>query len=1293
MPITGCRTILCPGLNKHARFLLTFLLLYLSVVPVTQAQTINSNAVPVSASFTNGGFELPVIPASPGFLYTPNVTVNNWTLSGHSGLSRNGTAFTAGNPTTPQGIQVLFLQIAGTASTTFTPAAAGYYRVSFLAAKRANGGGNQSIAVEVDGTVIDTIRPATITYVTYRSTVKFLTAAAHTVTLRGLSPLTDNTAFIDDVKYEKIASWTDNTSWTGGVVPVSANPVVIDPGEAMVLNGNATVKSLHIRGTLIAAREPNLALSSEWIMVDGNGALLDWGTATAPYKMKATITLLGNRTNVNINGWNAGEKFLASRDFGVIEMHGESKMSWTQLEATATKNATTITVKDPVSWSVGDSIVIASTDFNPAQAEKKAIVSITPNGKTITLNSALAYMHYGFTHTYNGLILDERAEVGLLTRNIRVVGSNPTAGFGGHCMFLNNGRARFSGVELYNMGQKNIKGRYPFHWHELTSVNGQYFRFNSVHRSFNRVIAIHDSDSGQIENNVAYDHIGHGFFLEDNFSVRNIFYRNLGILTRVPASGEAIEPHDRTPNPTQGSTFFITPATFWINHPDNDFIENVAAGSDGTGFWYLAQVNQKMGINNNNRSHSNTFNFTVDGNIDMNGNFTYGHYRPPVGQTPLINGFTSFKGRERGLWTRGDLMYFDNCRLADNPRNTFFANNQQLRSGLIVGKSLNTGNPVTSNELAASRSLAIPNLPATDEFNIFYGHSLYDGPSGLSTVHFAEFSGTNSFCFSIFAAALKSPVHWAQGITFDATVSAASKFYFAKSTDAEMMYSSGLIDRDGSITGTANTVITPKIIPHPSFPLRVYENTYNRRPAATEQTAWGAYVNTGAAFRLHRTDDYTYNGTAYTTYPQYAIRSDGPAMFDGATDFAAVVPSWHQNPVIPNDTNFRYSWQRHKIPNRTQTTLHFANDNDYVISVFPNMPSGTYVYGNVTTAGTTNTTTPLTKAVSYDALKSSSSQGYFIANNTLYLKQVASTADEPYATTPFGHGRKSTPINICMQQNCPYATQTGERTEVTLADLELGPDSRFSVGKTGALALPVLLYDATAASDPNDAINSKVSWTINKVADAADDYVDMRISFPRQIWKEFNHIKLNFSGAKVRVIVHDKPNGDLDLGEVNPGATATVLLNAAVNDSYLDNVVGLTLRVRESYFATPSVTMNLFNIALTIGAPGTIAPPVTAVQNEQLVARNGMAENRLTVFPNPAAGKVTVAAFFNESEMGTITLVNSLGKVVYTVRPTINKGKNEWILQLPAELLPGVYMLKLETMRSGIRTSKLTVTR
>ncbi|MBL7728389.1 MAG: hypothetical protein JNM68_11920, partial [Dinghuibacter sp.] len=624
----------CPVPVKKIFYTAPVILLLLFPVLCSVAQTISSNAVPVVTAVTNGSFESNTVTDPAGYSYTPNIVATGWTLGNtHAGLTKNNTAFTAGNPGTTAGVQVLFLQIAGSAETTINMPAAGYYRFSMRAAKRGNGGGNQTIAVSMNGTVFDTIKPASIQYNLYRTGVVFMNAGNNVLKLQGLSVGVDNTAFIDDVKYERIASWSATASWTGGVVPSAASQVVIDAGEAVVLDVNTTVKNLHIQGELIAARDKDLQLGSDWIMVNGPGAILNWGTPTTPYKRKAVITLRGVFTNdtANVNNWKAGENFLAARNYGTIEMHGESKMSWTQLEATALKNQGTITVKDITNWSVADSIVIASTDFNPTQAEVKAITAIS--GKTITLHSPLAYMHYGVTHTYNGLVLDERAEVGLLTRNIRIQSNNPVNGFGGHCMFLNNGKARFSGVEFLNLGQKARKGRYPLHWHELGSMNGQYVQFSSIHNSFNRAVAIHDTDSGRIENNVAYNHIGHGFYLEDNLSTRNYFYRNLGILTRLPAAGEAIEPHDRTPNATLGSTLFTTPVTFWINHPDNDFIENVAAGSDGSGFWYLGQNNQKMGLNINNRGHSNTFNFTVDGNINAAGVFTYGHFRPPAGQT------------------------------------------------------------------------------------------------------------------------------------------------------------------------------------------------------------------------------------------------------------------------------------------------------------------------------------------------------------------------------------------------------------------------------------------------------------------------------------------------------------------------------------------------------------------------------------------------------------------------------------------------------------------------------------
>ncbi len=59
----------------------------------------------------------------------------------------------------------------------------------------------------------------------------------------------------------------------------------------------------------------------------------------------------------------------------------------------------------------------------------------------------------------------------------------------------------------------------------------------------------------------------------DTFSARWIT-GNLGLLTREPAAADRLLP-------TDGS-----PATFWVTNPDNVVSNNVAAGSQGNGFWY-----------------------------------------------------------------------------------------------------------------------------------------------------------------------------------------------------------------------------------------------------------------------------------------------------------------------------------------------------------------------------------------------------------------------------------------------------------------------------------------------------------------------------------------------------------------------------------------------------------------------------------------------------------------------------------------------------------------------------------
>ena len=79
-----------------------------------------------------------------------------------------------------------------------------------------------------------------------------------------------------------------------------------------------------------------------------------------------------------------------------------------------------------------------------------------------------------------------------------------------------------------------------------------------------------------MQHNVAFNNMGHAYFLEDGIEVGNVFEGNLGIWTRVSS---ALLVSD------------TSPATFWATNPNNTYINNVAAGSEAYGFWFRLNQN------------------------------------------------------------------------------------------------------------------------------------------------------------------------------------------------------------------------------------------------------------------------------------------------------------------------------------------------------------------------------------------------------------------------------------------------------------------------------------------------------------------------------------------------------------------------------------------------------------------------------------------------------------------------------------------------------------------------------
>ncbi len=447
---------------------------------------------------------------------------------------------------------------------------------------------------------------------------------------------------------------------------------------------------------------------------------------------------------------------------------------------TAKAGSARIEVLNASGWRKGDVIVLAPTDFDSTQAEKRTIAAIA--GNVITLDQPLKYMHFGKI-TFG---VDERGEVGLLTRNILIQASEDAerSYFGGHIMAMAGSKMYVSGVELNRMGQNMHLARYPIHWHLVGEGKGQYIENSAIHDTYSRCVTVHGTNDVRVENNVTYNTVGHCYFLEDGVETGNQFIHNLGMMTKCHPDGKPCVPTNLGPFGSEdGKNFNLdgqstkdilipsdnTASTFWITNPDNIYRDNVAAGSEATGFWFALPQHptgafegsdvskttwpRRMRVREfkGNTAHSNFDGFMFDRGPQPDGHFrTGGHIalaNPADANSPIvetvIEDFTSYKNRNTGMWTRGEMDLYKNLKLADNAIGYTHASGNFGRSAftsrvvdsLFVGETENIGNPRTPAEMAYGRSLPEPELP---DFPI-RGYEFYDYRHELDNDTFVNF--------------------------------------------------------------------------------------------------------------------------------------------------------------------------------------------------------------------------------------------------------------------------------------------------------------------------------------------------------------------------------------------------------------------------------------------------------------------------------------------------------------------------------------------------------------------------
>lgn len=536
--------------------------------------------------------------------------------------------------------------------------------------------------------------------------------------------------------------WSNPDSWENNLVPVDGDNVLIPTGKQIYLDiDSANLTGLTINGTLTFL-DKDLSLSSDIIVVNG---ILQIGSDSQPFMNKAIINLTGS----NNNGNPLSRGLIVS---GTLELHGQTPAStWNKINQHIQAGDQQIQILNANNWNVGDEIVIAPTDFYGVTESQKYQISAV-SGNQLTLSAPVTDFHWGLIQyatssgmslTNSNLVvppanvgftptqLDERAEVGNLTRNIVIQGADDdfwqNDGFGAHVMVMNlAANVHVDGVEFNRAGQAGVLARYPMHWHrlsyaangdELGDVNNQYLKNSSIHDSANRCVTIHATNGVLIENNICFDVLGHAIYLEDAVERRNTIDGNLVLKVRSPTPQNALKLHD---NDVLQISFSTGASGMWASNPDNTIRNNTFADAQGYGLWMafpaspigpsanvpIFPYRMQFGNFDGNTIHSNNFRGVMfDGSeIDDIGTILALQYASTSSngsnsfanlQRFTIKGWSLWKNGLSNFWDRVVWPSFEEFVSADAAGKYFSGSGAEglITRTLLVGTSLNDFSP------------------------------------------------------------------------------------------------------------------------------------------------------------------------------------------------------------------------------------------------------------------------------------------------------------------------------------------------------------------------------------------------------------------------------------------------------------------------------------------------------------------------------------------------------------------------------------------------------------------------
>eukprot|EP01130_Rhizamoeba_saxonica_P005415 TRINITY_DN2168_c0_g1_i1.p1 TRINITY_DN2168_c0_g1~~TRINITY_DN2168_c0_g1_i1.p1 ORF type:complete len:1073 (-),score=270.64 TRINITY_DN2168_c0_g1_i1:36-3254(-) len=635
---------------------------------------------------------------------------------------------------------------------------------------------------------------------------------------------------IDCPHLSSTINWEDESTWstTLGHVPTSDDSVVTLPENSKVLISSCSLIGHDENtpfGTIVVPESSTLVFDDTPMElhvheIDVRGTLV-MGTEDCRLFSKINIVFHGNAASSSVDNSDRSKpsKGIISYD-GTVDMHGKLfHPTWTRLAGTVDVGSEFIYLQEKVNWEVGQEILLVTSvwfdcpeeyeedwckpcyswqtcDVATHQNEVHTIKSIDETGTVIQIDGTAQYEHYADSNY--------QTEVSLLSRNIAVKGTDE-GDFGAHILVSGtSGSARISGVSCTNCGQKNILGRYPFHFHILEdgdNAKESYFQDCSVINSHFRGYVIHSTHHVLLSRNTAYNVWGMCYYLEDGVEENNRLEYNFVAHVhpiKAPANGgggqggESFYQEDGLIVPADTSA-----AGFYISNPYNWFIGNAASGG-WSGFAFpnipypinthkgsdLGSLNPQQRPNidyygfDGNTAHSSGFYWQGHGSClyvgaelihdDSHGGDLFYNSGRNERQTQLEDGtpawqtFTNTKTWlcNRGINHWGDRAFIDNYESHDNLRSAVMFGESGFKHGIVNARTGNE-NGLSQQEYRGFRQgfefydtwvktmlsdIVFRNFdnPETDAVISYMTHSDEFLPQGINAVQMIKYENCNN---------------------------------------------------------------------------------------------------------------------------------------------------------------------------------------------------------------------------------------------------------------------------------------------------------------------------------------------------------------------------------------------------------------------------------------------------------------------------------------------------------------------------------------------------------------------